>query len=62
MVCSQVNETERVQVSGTIYEWTEDEKNRPTTPVWNHRRITLEDAVVDAMKKNNLIRNVNVYS
>ena len=55
--CFQVNKKDRVEVSGTVYQLTEDERFRPTQEVWGHSKITEIDAVIDAMKKNGLVRD-----
>ena len=48
-----------MEVSGTIYEYTEDERYRPTREIWNHTNITITDAVIEVMKNNGLVNDNN---
>ena len=53
----QVNKKDRVEVSGTVYQLTEDERFRPTQEVWGHTKVEIIDAVIAAMKENGLVRD-----
>ena len=48
---------DRVEVSGTVYKATDDERFRPTQEVWNHTKVTETDAIIKAMKMNGLVRD-----
>ena len=50
-----------MKVSGTVYEYSEDGRYRPTQEIWNHTNVTITDAVVEVMKKNGLAKTEHAH-
>ncbi len=53
---SQVNEIEKVPIKTTLYQWTFDERYRPTEPTWSHVKVSIH-----GITHNETLRNDGVY-
>ena len=41
-------------MKAVVYHWTPDERFRPTEDIFTHAKVSIEDAVIEVMRKNGL--------